>query len=366
MSRATFLANRIAEDIVAKRLQPSSVLGSEREMRMHYGVGVGTLREAVRILELRETGKMRRGPGGGFVVTLPTMRLVSQALTGYLCLARTTPKDLLEAHRAIGIVASTLIWRFSWGTKGWPADADLADPELRCGRPNVLRRVAARTGNAIVLMMADCVGVLSGQVVIDPAHRGLTDDGRLRCDDDCQRRMICAIESGDETVARKVLSEHEQHLDGAWQEKDLPIAPWIANSPRLHVTDKRAGQIARNIIVQIVRSRVAPGARLGAEADLCKQYRMSRSVARQVIGLLQEVDIARSQRGRSGGVYVRAPSLDIPRNIIRSFLRAHRVSIEESRVVTSLATRASTLDRASSNPVIAMFIDSLRLHSVAT
>ena len=74
-------------------------------MRLRYGVGVGAWREAARILELREIGRMRRGPGGGFVVTLPTVRLVAQALAAYLCLAGTTPEHLLEAYRAVGQVA---------------------------------------------------------------------------------------------------------------------------------------------------------------------------------------------------------------------------------------------------------------------
>ena len=91
---------------------------------------------------------------------------------------------------------------------------------------------------------------------------------------------------------------------------------------QINVTHKRAGQIARNVVIDIIRKRLPPGARLGAEADLCRRYRVSKSVGRQVIGLLEEIDVAHCERGRGRGVYVHAPSPAVaPRSLVR-FLRA--------------------------------------------
>src|SRR5205823_10135158 len=68
---AETLAQRIRADLARAGAVAGDVLGSEDEMRERYGVSRQVLREAVRLLEHHGVAKMRRGPGGGLVVTEP-------------------------------------------------------------------------------------------------------------------------------------------------------------------------------------------------------------------------------------------------------------------------------------------------------
>jgi len=68
---STALADSITETILRDGLQPGSRLPPEREMREQFGVGRGTLREALRVLEAEGLITVRSGPHGGPVVAKP-------------------------------------------------------------------------------------------------------------------------------------------------------------------------------------------------------------------------------------------------------------------------------------------------------
>src|SRR4051795_9952014 len=73
---STLLADSITETILRNALQPGARLPAEREMREQFGVGRGTLREALRVLEAEGLITVRSGPHGGPVVARPdAMRL---------------------------------------------------------------------------------------------------------------------------------------------------------------------------------------------------------------------------------------------------------------------------------------------------
>jgi GntR family transcriptional regulator, transcriptional repressor for pyruvate dehydrogenase complex len=92
------VAHRIVSDIVRAGLPPGSALQSEREMLLHYEVGRGTLREAVRFLELQGVLNIKIGPGGGPVVTTPDARHLANALSLQLQFAGTPFRAVVEAR----------------------------------------------------------------------------------------------------------------------------------------------------------------------------------------------------------------------------------------------------------------------------
>src|SRR3954454_22738188 len=68
---STLLADSITETILKNGMQPGDRLPPEREMREQFGVGRGTLREALRVLEAEGLITVRSGPHGGPVVSKP-------------------------------------------------------------------------------------------------------------------------------------------------------------------------------------------------------------------------------------------------------------------------------------------------------
>src|SRR5690242_15187455 len=68
---AVIVAKRIVGQIERLRLGPGDKLPPERAMQEEYGVGRGTLREALRFLELQGVLSLKTGPGGGPVVRQP-------------------------------------------------------------------------------------------------------------------------------------------------------------------------------------------------------------------------------------------------------------------------------------------------------
>src|SRR3954452_7706790 len=68
---STLLADSITDTILRNGMQPGDRLPPEREMREQFGVGRGTLREALRVLEAEGLIVVRAGPHGGPVVARP-------------------------------------------------------------------------------------------------------------------------------------------------------------------------------------------------------------------------------------------------------------------------------------------------------
>ena len=58
----------IVRDVVTRKLQPGTLLSSEAQMLEDYGVGRGSLREALRILEVHGLITMKPGRNGGPMV----------------------------------------------------------------------------------------------------------------------------------------------------------------------------------------------------------------------------------------------------------------------------------------------------------
>jgi DNA-binding FadR family transcriptional regulator len=98
---AEVVANRIEQDIIARGWPIGTVLGSESDLLEQYGVSRAVLREAVRIVEHHLVGVMRRGPGGGLVVTAPDLGAVARAVTLQLEFQDIQPRHLYETRTAL-------------------------------------------------------------------------------------------------------------------------------------------------------------------------------------------------------------------------------------------------------------------------
>jgi GntR family transcriptional repressor for pyruvate dehydrogenase complex len=95
---AMLLAQRIVGEIVDRSLPPGAPLLSERDMLEDYGVARGTLREALRFLEIQGVISIKTGPGGGPVVSEPGERHLASIIAMMLQLAGTPFRSVLQAR----------------------------------------------------------------------------------------------------------------------------------------------------------------------------------------------------------------------------------------------------------------------------
>jgi DNA-binding FadR family transcriptional regulator len=98
---AALIAQSIVAQITARRLKPGDMLPPEREMLAEYSVGRGTLREALRFLEMQGVITIRPGPGGGPAVSAPDSRYLAGTLSIMLQFARTPFRAIIETRRVI-------------------------------------------------------------------------------------------------------------------------------------------------------------------------------------------------------------------------------------------------------------------------
>lgn len=95
---ATLLAQRIVGEITENGLEPGLMLPSEREMLEEYGVARGTLREALRFLEMQGVLSIKPGPGGGPVINAPDARPLASVIALLLQRSKSPYRTILEAR----------------------------------------------------------------------------------------------------------------------------------------------------------------------------------------------------------------------------------------------------------------------------
>ena len=98
---STRVARNIANDIQERQLPAGTKLDSEHVMIEKQGASRATVREALRLLELQGALKMKAGPGGGPVVSVPGVDHLAGALSLQLQFANATFRAVLEARRSI-------------------------------------------------------------------------------------------------------------------------------------------------------------------------------------------------------------------------------------------------------------------------
>ncbi|GAA3744652.1 FadR/GntR family transcriptional regulator [Spinactinospora alkalitolerans] len=176
------IAQRIVADMKDQSLTAGDKLPSERIMLDEYNVGRGTLREALRYLELQGALTLKPGPGGGPVVASPDSTHLAANLMLLLQFAQAPYRVIMEARSAFEPVMATL----AADRMDDDAVARLAD-SVTTMRDNIEDRVifleankgfhdiiAWSSGNALFGHLVDAIlGMLDGTVLgIDyPAHR---------------------------------------------------------------------------------------------------------------------------------------------------------------------------------------------------
>lgn len=99
--KAVIVAQALVDRIVDEGLGAGAKLPSETDMATAHGVGRGTLREALRLLESQGVVTIRTGPGGGPSVRAPSSDPMAANLALYLQLSGGTFRDVMAVRQVI-------------------------------------------------------------------------------------------------------------------------------------------------------------------------------------------------------------------------------------------------------------------------
>ena len=205
------VARAIMVDVVDRGWPLGEVLGSEAELMDTYDVSRAALREAVRILEYHEVATMKRGPGGGLIVTAPSAGPIVRAATVFLEHRGIMPGDLIAIRRELESDSVALVAERA-------SDADIAALELtlelnaQAGYEGPVAtelpvRIAVLTGNPAIALF---VRVL---VQLSRLHTSIPGPSARRTQlnaetERAHRAIVDAISRRDPALARRRVTKH--------------------------------------------------------------------------------------------------------------------------------------------------------------
>ncbi|EGD54876.1 GntR family transcriptional regulator [Gordonia neofelifaecis NRRL B-59395] len=219
---AETVADRIEQDILAQGWDTGSILGSEAQLIERYGVSRAVFREAVRLVEHHQMARMRRGPGGGLVVTEPDPGAVRQAARVYLRRADVTRQQLFDARAALelaGVVTATEQLTedgIAQLTEALRVEAELVEQGVTTGHArNVHSVIADMTGNPAISLFIEVLAQLDEDMVQqgwisrdDPTDRAALAEASHAA----HEAIVAAIVAGDAPLAQHRMRRHLQAI----------------------------------------------------------------------------------------------------------------------------------------------------------
>jgi DNA-binding FadR family transcriptional regulator len=205
------VARELEHEIIERGWPVGEVLGSEAELLARLGVSRAVLREAVRLLEHHFVATMRRGPGGGLVVTAPDTSAAARATALTLEYQGATIRDLLEARSALELkcveLATGRIDEDGIELLRQTLDAEAVSGNGRdgLGGTHDLHRVIAQiTGNPAFVVFLEVLTRLTNHSMSTGPHDGTIAEGVRKA----HEKIAEAIILGDPGLARHRMQSH--------------------------------------------------------------------------------------------------------------------------------------------------------------
>ncbi|GAB2483097.1 GntR family transcriptional regulator [Jatrophihabitans fulvus] len=362
---AVQLARRIEDDVVAGRRTAGDALGSATELQLHYGMSRAVVREAIRVLEHERVARARRGPGGGLVVSRPSVEPTTRSLASYLHYTGAGLDDLLEARLVLGRLAVRLaaervdrqeIERLRSGLSSEAEQCDSGAPVEFWSRPPLLSPVARAGGNPALLLLLDVVHLLLDRC-IQPVRQRLP-DGDPRVDiafRSSRRGIVDAIVAGRADDAVALLAARAADT-GAWMRAHGAPAGVPADAPEGGRVDAAlAGWTADRVRRDVAASGWPIGAPLGTERDLAQRYAVGRDAAREAVCLLESDGVVAGRRGRGGGLVVTAPTAQRVLERLATDLRRRQIAPHHLIAVRRVLESLDSCGGRTTNRVVELF-----------
>lgn len=349
---AASVADAIVGDVIARGWPEGEVLGSEPELLERYGVSRAVFREAVRLVEHMEVARMRRGPGGGLVVTAPTVESVMDAVAVYLFFVGADVDEVFEARLILEEVVTELA-----PSRLTEADVVVLRELLAREREGAVRDyrelhalLACVTHNPGLELFVDLLNRVSALFMSDPSS---LERGTISASSHAHTAIAEAVLAGEEGLARHRMRKHLEaeaaYLRGRARTR--------INLPRPDDDQKRGQRIAFAILQEIADDGWPVGTLLGSERDLMERHGVSRAVLREAVRVLEHHQVAKMRRGPGGGLFVAEPGVAAITEAVA--LHLHRLAITpaqlfEIRTAVEVAALERGLERLDEGDVAAL------------
>jgi len=222
---AEVVAAQIEQDIIERGWPVGEVIGSEPELVEKMGVSRAVFREAVRIIEHHNVARMRRGPGGGLVVTEPDADAVQRAVALYLRFAGVRHEHLfatrmtLELACAAGAAENITEEGIERLRSVLALEERLKEDAITTGHTHDLHiAIAELTGNPVMALFVRVLTELTRQQQVPHKDVDLAISAYHRA----HEALVEAIVAGDPSLAQHRM---RRHLEG--------IATVVGESPSL-------------------------------------------------------------------------------------------------------------------------------------
>jgi DNA-binding FadR family transcriptional regulator len=333
---ASVVAGKILHDVIDRGWPSGEVLASEPELIERYEISRAVLREAVRLLEHQGVARMRRGRGGGLVVTEPTVDSIINVAVLYLHYVGATADEVFETRVILEEIVSEL------ASQRLTEDdlvrlREMIDAEATgtvTNKRSMHELLASMTGNVALALLVEILNQVMLLYVADPA----TISKRNQRDAvHAHERIASAVMAGDAATARRRMRQHLQ-AEMAYLRRRRSTRQVL--DPDLVLGDrsetKRGEQLAREMLRDIVAGDLTPGTMIGMEPELRATHEGSRAVFREAVRILEHHHVVRMRRGRGGGLYVVAPDPRAVSDVLAIYLARHHVSLAD---IAELRTR---------------------------
>jgi DNA-binding FadR family transcriptional regulator len=351
---ASRVARRIEADIVRAGWPVGRMLGSENELRERYGISRSVLREAIRLLEHHQVGKMRRGPGGGFFVTALDSGPATRAIVIYLEYLGTGVEDLMYARLLLEPLAAAGAARRAGEDDIGLLRQALDQERSREWEPGIEAHDS----------LHPLLGQISGNPALQLFVHVLTrfteryaDDLRRLSRSELDRTQAGAAEAHS-AIVESVIAGDADHASNHMARHIESVTGWLGDHQRRRsfthlnrppaaadLQDAKLSEVLASRIHEEIAYRGWPiGEVLGSEPDLLARYQVSRAALREAVRILEYHSVAAMRRGPGGGLVVTVPDPAASIETMALYLDYQKVSVEDLRVVRE-AIELGCIDR---------------------
>jgi DNA-binding FadR family transcriptional regulator len=208
---AEALAQELVHEIVSRKLAPGTLLRSETQMLKDYGVGRGSLREALRILEVHGLITMKPGRNGGPMVVEVRTRDFGRMSTLFFHMAGMTFQQLIDARLVMEpIMARLAAERRGQELAGLVPDSRTVaaddDETYFAATQHFHKTVASMSGNPVLDLMAMSLE----DIFHDQVSGLLFPKSKRRQVLEVHQDLATAISEGRANDAEKLMRQHMQ------------------------------------------------------------------------------------------------------------------------------------------------------------
>jgi GntR family transcriptional regulator, transcriptional repressor for pyruvate dehydrogenase complex len=209
---ARLIAQHLVGEIMDRGLPAGSPLPSERQMLTDYGVARGTLREALRFLEMQGVISIKTGPGGGPIVEMPDSRNLASTIALLLQFRGARFRTIIETRLAIEPLLAA-----NAASNVTPDLVEQLEASIRRMRDHIedeglfLREnelfheiIAAASGNELFSLLISSLGWITDGTVLGVQYSPAQRDWVIGA----HRSIFHAIAVGDEAQAAATMRVH--------------------------------------------------------------------------------------------------------------------------------------------------------------